>query len=185
MKNIIFLFCALFILTCTATTSRKHMYSPVEVSIDTEMVADIQVDVTKKLTGTSRAVYWLIFRLSGDNKYAEGYGVYDRYGAGVPYFSPFSPVSRVKSAAAYNAISKGEGDILINPTYVIKRETTFYGKITLEVTVVGYDGKIAQIENVKRDFQSTELKLDKIPGKTLNLSGEALLDSLLKVMNNY
>ena len=55
---------------------------------------------------------------------------------------------KVKAAAAYNAISKGDGDILVSPSYVVK--TTLYpfyifAYLQIEVDVTGYEGKIKDI----------------------------------------
>jgi hypothetical protein len=127
---------ALFLLFITgcASVHQSHIYSPVGISISSEMTADVSVDLSKKLTGSAKGTYFLGFwKISGDSKYADGYG-----GLGT--------TGKVKSAAAFNAISKSDGDILVSPQYVITSKFIFPFK-TINVDVSGFEGRIKEIKN--------------------------------------
>jgi|TARA_B100001971_G_scaffold191814_1_gene195602 hypothetical protein len=124
-----------FITGC-GSVNQSHIYSPVGVSISSEMTADVDVDLSKKLTGSAKASYFLgigIFKMSGDSKYADGYG-----GMGT--------TGKVKAAAAFDAISKSDGDILVSPQYVVTTSFIFPIK-TISVDVSGFEGKIKEIKH--------------------------------------
>jgi|TARA_B100000959_G_C14443619_1_gene403777 hypothetical protein len=126
---------ALFLLLITgcASVNQSHIYSPVGVSISSEMTADVDVDLSKKLIGTAKGTYFLgIVKISGDSKYADGYG-----GLGT--------TGKVKAAAAFDAISKSDGDILVSPQYVVTTNFIFPFK-TIIVDVSGFEGKIKEIK---------------------------------------
>ena len=124
----------LLLIAGCASTNKSHIYSPVGITISTEMTADVKVDLSKKLTGTASATYVFGFiKISGNSKYVDGYG-------------GFGQVGRVKAAAAYNAISRGSGDILVSPQYIVKTDKQLIIK-TIQVTVSGFEGKIKEIKN--------------------------------------
>jgi len=123
----------LFITGC-ASVNQSHIYSPVGISISSDMTADVDVDLSKKLTGSASATYFLGFiKVAGDSKYADGYGGFGQTGA-------------VKSAATFDAINKGNGDVLVSPQYVVNTENYFLYK-TIKVNVSGFEGKIKAIKN--------------------------------------
>lgn len=125
-------------LTGCSTVSKSHTYSPVGISIDSEMTADVDVDLSKKLVGKSSATFLLgIFKIEGDSTYADGYGSLSRVGM-------------VKSSAAYDAINKGNGDVLVSPQYVVKTKNMFFVK-EINVEVSGYEGKIISITKKPRN----------------------------------
>jgi hypothetical protein len=133
----------MFVSGCS-TVRKSHTYSPVGISIESEMTADVDVDLNKKLVGKSSATYLLgLFRVSGDNTYADGYGSPTRIGM-------------VKSSAAYDAISKGSGDVLVSPQYVVKSRNAILFA-TFDVEVSGYDGKITSITK-KPETQTITVK---------------------------
>jgi len=122
------------LITGCASVNQSHIYSPVGVSISSEMTANIDVDLSKKLTASAKATYFLgFFKLSGDSKYADGYG-----GLGA--------TGKVKAAAAFDAISKSDGDILVSPQYVVTSKFIFPIQ-TISVDVSGFEGKIKEIKN--------------------------------------
>jgi hypothetical protein len=100
--------------------------------------ADVTVDVTKKIEGESNSLYFLIFRLSGDKKYAEGVD----YSAKSGLFS--SKVARAKSAAAYKAVIDSKSDLIVHPNYVVDIENWVFFK-RIHVKVNGYAGTINKI----------------------------------------
>ena len=141
MKKIIFIGLALFALVATSCKSTLASATSTPLSV-TENIrpldSDITVDVTKKISGESSALYFLCFRLKGDSKYAEGVDYSTRTGL----FS--SVVSRAKSAAAYKAVIDSNTDVIVHPNYVVDVENyVFFKKVNVKVT--GYAGKINKI----------------------------------------
>ena len=134
MKHITIVLIMCLILVGCAATNKSHIFSDLGVSTQSELDAEISVDLTKKLTGTAKATYLFnIFQLSGDTEFADGYG-----GMG--------PVGKAKSAAAYKAISESDADVLVSPQYVVDlKNQVFMQDVT--VTVTGYGGKIVSIKN--------------------------------------
>ena len=143
INKILFIISLIFIFVSGCTTKHdsnkwdNHAYSPIEISVTSQLNADIEVDTSKKITGTARGSYWLgLIKFSGDSHYQEGYG-----GSG--------PTGKVKEAAVYNALSPFDGDILISPSYTVKKTVHPYlylGWVTITVEVTGYEGKIKNIK---------------------------------------
>ena len=126
--------CLMFITGC-ASVNQSHIYSPVGVSISSEMTADVDVGLSKKLIDSAKGTYFLgIIKMSGDSKYADGYG-----GLGT--------TGKVKTAAAFDAISKSDGDILVSPQYVVTTKFIFPFK-TISVDVGAFEGKIKEIKKI-------------------------------------
>jgi|TARA_B100002003_G_scaffold136807_1_gene126422 hypothetical protein len=104
------------------------------VNTNSELDAKIEVDLSNKLMGTSTTKYlFQIIQLEGDTNFADGYG-----GLG--------GVGKTKSAAAYNAISSSDADVLVSPQYVITMKDNFFIQ-EITVTVTGFGGKIKSIKN--------------------------------------
>ena len=148
MKNGITLVFTLLFITGCATVHRSHVYKSIDITVDSALNAEIDANTDKKLRGTSRGTYLFGFiKVSGPNKYADGYGGIDSIG-------------RFKSAAAYDALDKSEGDLLISPQYrVVKKNYLLYR--TVEVNVSGYEGKIKSINNLKLDGDNSKIELHK------------------------
>lgn len=144
MHRLLLVVALCFVSSCS-TIDKSHINSSVKVSIDSEMTAKVDVDLTRKLTGYASGGYLLhLFRVSGDNKYLEGVAYNGDKGG---YLSFFSKVARVRAAAAYNAIRTSDADILVNPQYVVEESNwnPFYKLI--KVKVVGNPGRIVSIKN--------------------------------------
>ena len=143
MKHIVIIISFIIMLGGCASTNKSHVFSDLTVSTQSELDAEISVDLSKKLTGTAKATYLFnIFQLSGDTEFADGYG-----GMG--------PVGKAKSAAAYKAISESDADVLVSPQYVVDfKSQVFIQDVT--VTVTGYGGKIVSIK--KRPANTFKLK---------------------------
>jgi hypothetical protein len=94
--------------------------------------ADLTVDQTEKLVGTSSSSFFWIFKVSGDNSFADG--------VKFPGMS-FGAVNKVKSSAAYNALNNAEKeyDIIVDPQYTVKVTKTIF-TTNIKVTVEGYGG---------------------------------------------
>ncbi|MDX1458534.1 MAG: hypothetical protein R3276_13170 [Marinobacter sp.] len=115
---------------------------PLNGSVDTNLTADIEVG--EKITGSSSATKILFFTMSDDSEYADGMTYGAGGGSGLS-LGGLDPVSAVKSAAAYNAISESGADVIVAPRYVVKKnDYVVYG--TIEVTVEGYKGTIRSVQ---------------------------------------
>lgn len=119
-------------LTGCSTVDKSHNYAALDVSLVGALDADIDVDITRKVMGTSTAGYLLGFiKTDGDAKFADGYG-----GRG--------HVGTVKSAAAYKAIQSGNSDVLLAPQYSVRTQNyLLFKRVTVDVE--GYPGKITSI----------------------------------------
>ena len=100
---------------------------------------DVDVNMNKKLEGTSQATYFLFIKVNGDSKYAEGMNI-----SGAP--NEPKKYNLLKSAAAYKAVAGSGADIIVHPNFVIeKTKFLFFKTITMKVS--GYAG------NFKKFYQ--------------------------------
>ena len=81
---------------------------------------------------SSKNLVFGLIKIFGDSKFADGYGGWGRLG-------------KLKSAAAYKAIKRGKGDILVSPQYEIKKSRYLFIFTVYNVKVRGYDGRITSI----------------------------------------
>lgn len=127
----------------TGCSSLNVSSSPVPLngSVDTDIKADIEVG--EKITGASSATKILLFTLSDDNEYADGMTYGNGGGGGLSGL--LDPVSAVKSAAAYNAISASGADVIVAPRYTVKKND-YVVYSTIDVTVEGYKGTIKSVK---------------------------------------
>jgi len=156
--NIVLVIMVFTVLTGCMSTNKLYEVSKVEIPgtiIHQDLEADIRVDDTKKIKGTSSSTYLLMFRLSGDNEYADGID-YTKVGGGggsllkqfFGLLNPFALINaivtgdaagKVKSAAAYSALSGTGADFIAHPTYsYTKKDYLIIQKF--EATVEGYAG---------------------------------------------
>jgi len=111
--------------------------------------ADINVNDEERLKGSSQSIYFLFFRLKGDNKYADGISysanAFNKEGL-FSFLNPFrlfemiatgDAEGKVKSAAAYNAIEGKEVDVLVHPTYSVTKKNYLIVSV-YEAEVQGY-----------------------------------------------
>jgi hypothetical protein len=130
-----------------SSINKSHLDSSVQVKIESHMDAQIDVDLTRKLTGYASGGYLLhLFKVSGDNKYLDGIAYNGNDGG---FLSFLSKVAKVRGAAAYNAIRTTDADVLVNPQYIVEENNwnPFYKLI--KVKVVGNPGRIVAIKNRK------------------------------------
>ena len=120
--------------------------------------ADVEVKLDKKLVGMASATYFLMFRIDGERKYAAGV----RYSIGadravLPIIGMFMTAgkrrSQVRAAAAYNAMSNSDGDILVNPQFTIEEKNYLIVK-QYSAEVTGYAGYFAAF--YQKDEQDIE-----------------------------
>ena len=110
---------------------------------------------TKDSAGNASATYFLFFRLSGDNHYADING---------PFTSPFSKTAKVKKAAQYEALSRSNSDFVAKPSYTIKQTTYLLGLMTtVDVSVSGYGGVYKNF----REYDPLDRSVDIISNKKL------------------
>lgn len=162
MKKILLSFLGiLFLASCSSTKMNSlstPSYAP-QAEIN-PIRANVQVDMTKKLSGESSSSYFLFFRTSGDNKFAEGM-TYSGENAVKGMFK--ARENKTKSSAAYNALENSGADIIVHPNYVIDvKNYLFFKKITVKVTgYAGYFTKFYQKEYCDEcDENNVELKVD-------------------------
>ena len=131
MKKLIFL--SLISLSLFSCSPEIHRYAAVahhdNVSIVTEPIpADVIVDKTKTIQGTSVSITYFGFFRTGDLNYAD----VNLQGASG---------SLEKQAAVYIALDGTDFDIIVNPKYFVKIEKTLFTK-SITATVVGYGANI-------------------------------------------
>lgn len=143
--------------SCSSTMNRSQKSGALDVRVTSDLKAEVDVDMTKKIQGTAKHTKLFgVIDIKSSKNYADGVA-YD--GGGSSAFSLFSGgiVDDTKSAAAYNAVVPNKADVLVAPQYMIKVESYFFGAWK-EVTAVvsGYAGRIKDIkQNVK--VPSTQL----------------------------
>ena len=136
-----------FMLNSCATTNASYQSSPVIArNVDLDPIkADVKIDESKKLKGESTSTYFLFFRVGGDHTFADGVN----YNAQKGFSFLGGPLTKVRSAAAYKALSSGDYDLLVNPTYVVKVRNSLFFKI-YTVTVEGYGAKYSNFRTEKQ-----------------------------------
>jgi len=135
-------------LTSCMSTNKGFQSSPVvarKVKLD-PIRADIDVDEKTKLKGESTSSYFLIFRIGGDNTFADGINYStDASASIVQQLNPVNVLAakrlnKVRGAAAYKALSGGDYDVLVHPNYsTTVKNYLIFKKYT--VTVEGYGAK--------------------------------------------
>ena len=113
--------------------------------------ADMEIDETEKISGRATATYFLFFKLSGDNHYA------DISGGG--FDVPFSKTAGPKKAAQYKALNSAKADFIAKPSYTIKKTTYLLGLMTIvDADVSGYGGVYKNFKQVdpmlERDLEN-------------------------------
>lgn len=131
--------------SCGATTNANFQSSPViSRNVDLDPIkADVKINENQKLKGESTTKYFLCFRVSGDNTYADGINYSDNKSL------LHGTLKSVASAAAYKALNSGDYDVLVNPTYVIKVKKGFLSS-SYNVVVEGYGGKYSNFRTEKQ-----------------------------------
>ena len=135
------------LLGACANINKSYTAAPLKPVVNAPMNADIFVDTSKKITGYAYGGYLFnLFKLSGDNKYADGitYGA-DRGGVTISLFG-INHVEEVKAMAAYNALQGTGAEILVYPRYVIEESTWNPFWKSVKVKVVGYPGKVVNLK---------------------------------------
>lgn len=126
----IFLFCSLFFLAgCSESVRDMHTSTIKSRNVQLDPIkADLNVDNSTLLSGTSETVYFLIFPVKRDKNTIDTGELFR------------SPVERTKGAALYNATNGKDLDVLVHPTYTLTTKWWLLGT-TIEAKVTGYAGK--------------------------------------------
>ena len=144
MKQLLFFGLLALSMAMTSCASLNKSYNSSAVKLRNVQLDPIKADLTvdqEKITGTSTSTFFSIFRLSGDNSFADG--------VRFPGMS-FGAVNKVKSSAAYNALNSTENnfDIIVDPQHTVKVTRTLFTK-TIKVTVEGYGGTYSNFRTEK------------------------------------
>jgi hypothetical protein len=148
---------AIFFTSCVST-NKGFQSSPVisrNVQLD-PIKADIKVNETTKLSGESTSIYFLFFRISGDNTSADGINYStDAGGSALSQYNPLkmlktAKLNNVRSAAAYKALSTGDYDFLVHPNYTMTTKN-YLGLVKIyECKVSGYGAKYQNFRTEKQ-----------------------------------
>lgn len=129
-----------FAMVGCASQNVSQSSSPLVSSVEAPLKAD--VDVGEKITGTAQSTQIFGFIKLGPNKFADGVTYAGASGGGL--LSMLDSSESVKAAAAYNATSKSNADVIVAPRYTIETNDYFVFKTT-KATVNGYKGTINSI----------------------------------------
>lgn len=118
------------LISCTSTSeTAKLAQGPVLLAVN-PVRADVNVDTTKSLLGTSSTTHILGFIRFGAHEFADYPGI--SFGIG--------GATREKRAAIYKALEGTESDVLINPKFIVREKRAFIFRKTT-VQVAGFGGK--------------------------------------------
>jgi hypothetical protein len=146
MKFIAIVMASAFLVSCSTTTNRSQKSGSLDVRVKSDLQADMDIDMSKKISGTAHHTKLFgIFDIKTSKNYVDGVA-YDGGASGMSLLGP-SMVDETKSAAAYNAVVPNKADVIVAPQYHIKVESWFFGawkEVTAQVT--GYAGRITNIK---------------------------------------
>ncbi len=133
--------------SCFAT-KKGFQSSPVvsrNVQLD-PIKADIKVNEDVKLKGESVSTYVFSFKVKGDHTLADGI-VYSTEGRAK---RRMSRADEVRAAAAYKALSQGDYDFLVHPSYVMTKRNYLGVVKVYECSVTGYGANYTNFRTEKR-----------------------------------
>jgi hypothetical protein len=136
---------AIMLMSSCAMTSRTGVVAPFAYNEvhPNEIRAEVNFDGVNKVEGKAKQWYLGFIRISGGNKYFE-----DR-NTRPSLFG--NRIKKAQSCAMYDAMEKGQCDIIANPQYKNVTHRWLFGLIKrYDVTVTGYGGKITKL------YQHTE-----------------------------
>ena len=165
--KLILLFIGTLYLSSCGVVKNSGKYHEKNVSnkeIHTDMLhADMEINEEEKITGDASATYFLFFRISGDNHYA------DIKGGGI--VSPFSKTAKPKQAAQYKALNSAKADFIAKPSYTIKKTTYLFGLMTrVDANISGYAGYYTNFKSVDPLERNLENAVNKKLVDKLNLN---------------
>ncbi|SDZ31728.1 hypothetical protein [Pseudomonas sp. NFIX28] len=143
--NKVFKLVALSTLIAAASGCTSYNISQPAAPIDSQVKADLKADVAvgEAISGQSSVnVLFGVFKFGGDSQFADGVTYGGGTGGGL---GMLDPVSAVKSAAAYKAVTASGADLIVAPRYEVSEENYFVFK-KVSVTVKGNKGNIRSIK---------------------------------------
>jgi hypothetical protein len=138
MKTTVFAaLCSVFLITGCSTIHQSQPSTPLLGPISSNLYADIFAGPKIEGHASKACVLWIF--CNSPDKYADGI----LYHYGNPEYGYFSidSANDVKSAAAYDAVTKYNADLIIMPKYIIEYNNYFIYQ-SWNATVTGYLGTI-------------------------------------------
>ena len=135
------------LVSCSTTNNLSQKTGGMYVSVTSNLHADVEVDMSKKIVGKAHHTRILGFHTKSSTNYADGV-TYDTGSTGGGLFGFFGPgmEEEAKSAAAYNATVPNKADVLVAPQYLVKVKSYFFGAYKeVQAQVWGYSGKVRNI----------------------------------------
>ncbi len=158
LKNLV-LICSIAILFASCVSTNKGFQSSPVISRNVQLdpiKADIKVNEASKLSGESSSTYFLFFRISGDNTSADGINYStDTGGSALSQINPLKILktaiqNKVRSSAAYKALSTGDYDFLVHPNYTMTTKN-YLGLVKVyQCKVSGYGAKYQNFRTEKQ-----------------------------------
>ncbi len=142
--------CLFALVSCSTRNHLSQKTGGMNVSVISNLEADVDVDMTKKIVGKAHHVRIFGIHTQGSKNYADGV-TYDGGAGGGGLFGFFGPgmEEEAKSAAAYNATVPNKADVLVAPQYLVKVKNYVFGLYKeVQVQVWGYSGKVRNIRQV-------------------------------------
>jgi hypothetical protein len=126
---------------CTSLNVSQPI-APVAGVVKTNLKADVAVG--ERISGESKVnVLFGFIKFGGDSQFADGVTYGAESGSGMS-LAAFDPVSSVKSAAAYKAVTNANADLIVAPRYEVNVQDYFIFK-KVDVKVTGNKGTINSI----------------------------------------
>ncbi|OAI25056.1 MULTISPECIES: hypothetical protein [Methylomonas] len=133
----------LTLIGCSSTHTLQPS-APIDYHADASVTANL--DVGSKIQGEAHSTQILWFITLGPNKFADGVNFTANGTDPISQVFRFDPFFAVKSAAAYDAVSQANADVIVGPRYIIEIDDYFIFSKT-KATVNGYKGTIKKFNN--------------------------------------
>jgi hypothetical protein len=142
MKSVLFVLLLITAIgTAGCSTVHTSQYaSPVLATVDAHLKANVEVG--PKIAGSSSSTTLFGIFTFGPNKFADGVNYGFETGGG---FLNLDCFAAVKSAAAYQAVTNSNSDLIIAPKYTVEYNNYFIFS-TKNATVSGYKGVLKGVE---------------------------------------
>lgn len=138
------------LVSCSSANHLSQKTGGMNVSVISNLEADVDVDMSKKIVGKAHHVRILGIHTQSSKNFADGV-TYDGGAGGGGLFGVFGAgmEEEAKSAAAYNATVPNKADVLVAPQYLVKVKNYVFGLYKeVSVQVWGYSGKVRNIRQV-------------------------------------
>jgi len=141
--------CVFFVFVGCSSTNVNTVSAPLCVEYEAELEPDLKIG--GDISGTSEVdiLFWH-FAIGMDSKFADGVAYGMPAMSGLMDYLP-SKVPALKAAAAYNAITEGNADVIIGPRYTVEITNDFGIYYHIRVTVAGKAGNVTNISQIKDD----------------------------------